>query len=489
MINLVRILLVLFIAIPNEITAHRNLNEKLEIKFNNYSNINKGELFIKSNKNISFYRKLEYNQNMGSLSVDDVILYLFEIEKVLYNFNGTYLGEKFIQMNKTMHSYIAIIGDKLLAKLKNSIDKTSSKFTTILTVNSFKILEENIYRQYYEIEEFIHERCNFTKININNFIEQLNNTSIWVKLNFDLIYNRVLNYHKIIHDTIQEKYRIINDHEIKNDKYNLRSLNVFEDINDFFMKFNDTYNNLTFLFTKLIKNENKTKEEIKFFLEILNFNITEFNFTKFNNTLLNIIKFVNDFQNNPYKILKDNLNKKEDKKYLISSFNFGIDFDIPIVSNLKIKILKFIYLTCGYQYELKFDLEKNKFSAYLGAYIESGVNITAELGVSIPAPVIIGVSFEVGIKGIVGSGKLSLGITFDIYNLVFSYNLCFELRWIKMEFYIRMKMFLRLLFIKFEKSFDLYKSDIERVKNVYPIKSYNESFSKEKNILQILNIQ
>ena len=436
-------------SLPNEIIENRNLNEKQEIKFNNYSNINKGELYLKRNKNISFNRKLEYKQNMGSLSVDDVILYLFEIEKVLYSFNGTYLGKKFKQMNKTMYSYVSIIGDTLLAKLKNSIDKTSSKFLTILTENSYKILEQNIYRQYYEIEEFIHERCNFTKININHFIEQLNNTSIWVKLNFDLIYNGVLNYHKIIHDTIQEKFRIINDDEIKNNKYNLRSLNVIDDVNVFFWKFNDTYKNLTILFTELIKNENKTKEEIKFILDILNFNITEFNFTKFNNTLLNIIKFVNDFQNNPYKILKDNLNKNEEKKYLKSGFRQGLDFDIPIVSNLKIKIFTFTYLTCGYQYELKFDLEKNKFSAYLGSYIESGVNITAELGVAIPAPIIIGVSFEVGIKGIVGSGKLSLGINFDIYNLVFSYNLYFELRWIKMEFYIRMKMFLRLLIYQY----------------------------------------
>ena len=78
--------------------------------------------------------------------LDDVILYLFEIEKILYNFNGTFLGEKFIQMNKIMHSYVSIIGDKLLGKLKNSIDKTSSKFLTILTEDSYKKLEQNIYK-------------------------------------------------------------------------------------------------------------------------------------------------------------------------------------------------------------------------------------------------------------------------------------------------------------------------------------------------------
>ena len=58
-----------------------------------------------------------------------------------------------------------------------------------------------------------------------------------------------------------------------------------------------------------------------------------------------------------------------------------------------------------------------------------------------------------------------------------------------MEFYIRMKMFLHLFFINFEKSFVHYKHDIERVKNIYSILPYNESFSKDKNILQILNIQ
>ena len=324
---------------PNEIIVNRNLNENQEIKFNNYSGINKNELSLKRNKNIHFNRKLEYNYNMGSLSVDDVILYLFKIEKKLYNFNGTYLGAKFKQMNKTMYSYVSIIGDILLEKLRNSIDKTSSKFLTILTDNSYKILEQNIYRQYYEIEEFINEKCNFTLININNFIEQLSNTSIWVKLNFDFIYNRVLNYHKILHDTIQEKYRIINDYEIKNNKYNLRSLNVIDDVNDFFWKFNDTYNNLTTLFTKLTKNENKTKEEIKVILNILNINITEFNFAEFNNSLLNIIHYINDFKNNPYKILKDNLNKKQNKNYVIPGFIFHFSFDFPMLSNLKIDFL------------------------------------------------------------------------------------------------------------------------------------------------------
>jgi hypothetical protein len=349
---------------PNKIIEKRNLNEKQEIKFNNYSNINKAELFLKRNKNISFNRKLEYNRYMGSLSVDDVILYLFVIEKILYNFNGTFLGEKFIQMNKTMHSYVSIIGDKLLGKLKNSIDKTSSKFLTILIEDSYKKLEQNIYSQYYDIEKFIKKKCNFTKININHFIEQLNKIFIWVKLNFDFIYNRVLYYHKILHDTIQEKYIIINDKN-DNSKCSLRSLNATDDVNDFFMKFNDTYNNLTVLFTEITKNENKIKEEIKNILDILNINITEFNFTIFNNNLQNIIKFINEFKNNPYKIIKDDLNKKKDIDCSIPEFNLGYIFDIPIVSNLKIELTIFTYLAYGYQYKLKYDLEENKFSAYL----------------------------------------------------------------------------------------------------------------------------
>ena len=472
----------------NETIENRNLNEKQEIQFNNYSNLNKTELFLNRNKNIRFNRKLEYNHNMGSLSANEVILYLFEIQKILYNFNGTYLGEKFMQMNKTMHSYVSIIGDILLSKLKNSIDKTSSKFLTILTKNSYKVLEQNIYRQYYEIEEFIHERSNFTLININYFIEQLNNTSIWVKLNFDLIYNRVLNYHKILYDSIQEKYRIINDSEVKNNKNYLRSLDVIDDVNNFFWKFNDTYNKLADIFTDLTKNENKTKEDIKFILDILNINITEFNFTEFNNTLLNVIKFINDFKNNPYKVLKDNLNKKDNKNYKILDKEFKFSFDIPIIRHLKIDIYIFTYLQCGYQYQLQFDLEKSKFSAYLGSYIEAGVNVTADLTIAIPDKA-IGISFVVGIKGIVASGKLSLDITFDIFNLIFSFNLNFELRLIKMEFYIKMKIFLHIFFFDWEESFVLFKTDIDVAKIIYPISTYNQSFSKDKNILQILNIQ
>lgn len=121
----------------------------------------------------------------------------------------------------------------------------------------------------------------------------------------------------------------------------------------------------------------------------------------------------------------------------------------------------------------------------MGSYIESTVTIIAGLDVSIPAPIIIGVSFEVGIKGIVGSGILSLGTTFDIYKSFFSYSLQFELRYNKMEFYIRMKMFLRLLFIIWEKSFYLYKVEIVREKKVYPTLSFNASFLKDKNIYYI----
>ena len=58
-----------------------------------------------------------------------------------------------------------------------------------------------------------------------------------------------------------------------------------------------------------------------------------------------------------------------------------------------------------------------------------------------------------------------------------------------MEFYIKMKIFLHFLFINWEKSFLLYKADIDVKKMTYPISTFNQSFSKDKNILQILNIQ
>ena len=48
-----------------------------------------------------------------------------------------------------------------------------------------------------------------------------------------------------------------------------------------------------------------------------------------------------------------------------------------------------------------------------------------------------------------------------------------------------MKMFLRLLFIIWEKSFYLYKVEIVREKKVYPTLSFNASFLKDKNIYYI----
>ena len=469
----------------NEPGETRYLNEKKEIIFNNYSNINRTEILKKKNKNINFKRKLEYNENMGALSNDDVIFYLLEIEKTLYNFNKTYLGNKFKQMKETLNTYIYTINYTLLAKLKNSIDKTSSKFLTLLTENSYKILEKNIYKQYNDIEIFIHEKCNSTKEILNNFIKHFNNTSIWIKLNFDLIYNRVLNYHKVLHDSIQQSYKIINDDEEKKYKHNLRSLNIIDDFNSFFWKYNSTFKFLQEIFSQMMKYDNKTKEQIDSILNFFHINITEFN-----DTLIKAIKFINNFQNNPYKFLKDNLNIKRNKTEEIIGFPLGFSFYIPIIKDLSLDVYTYSYLGYGYNFESKFDLEKQQFSAFLGAYIEATINMTANLRVTIPSDLSpIKISFSIGMKGIIASGKLCLDLTFDFYNLLFRVNIYFEIRLLEFQFFISMKISVHLLFINYEDDFSLYKTDISSKKINFKIWSYENSFSNGKNLLQILNIE
>jgi len=150
------IILVIFCLIDiKSKNSENNANGKRELESNNTKyffnipRINKREVNILKNKKV---RKLNgYDHTMGAITKDDVISFLLDIESTLYNFNKSYLGKEFKNINKASSKYFDKVNNTYLSKLKRNIEMVALKFSTFLTKNNYKILENNIYSQYNNI--------------------------------------------------------------------------------------------------------------------------------------------------------------------------------------------------------------------------------------------------------------------------------------------------------------------------------------------------
>ena len=84
------------------------------------------------------------------------------------------------------------------------------KFSTILTEPTLKNLEKIILKQYYQIESYIHESSNLIQIRINEFLNEVNNTSLYINNLKELINIRIRMQFEMLYQLIQSKYEIIN---------------------------------------------------------------------------------------------------------------------------------------------------------------------------------------------------------------------------------------------------------------------------------------
>ena len=196
-------------------------DDDLNMMFTDYNNnLSMKELKSKINKNINLENKNnEYNSNMGSLSKTDIFYYLQVIQKTLFDLNQTYLQKEYKNLNKTITKYINKINNTYLTKLKRSFEMTLLKFATILTENSFKKMENNVYKQYYQIESYIISSSEITDLIMDRYLNFLNDTSILFEVMDSLTFMKVLGYYDIVHNLIQNQYQEI-------ESFNLRTLNT-----------------------------------------------------------------------------------------------------------------------------------------------------------------------------------------------------------------------------------------------------------------------
>ena len=129
-------------------------------KFRDYSILNLKKEKEMKNKILDFYIKLSENKNyydetMGSVTKDDVIYYLLNIRNTIYELNKTYINKFDINGKLKCDKYIANINGTYKSKLKNSILKSASKFSSILSSESYKKLLDIMLNHYYQLDDYL----------------------------------------------------------------------------------------------------------------------------------------------------------------------------------------------------------------------------------------------------------------------------------------------------------------------------------------------
>ena len=177
-------------------------------------------------------RKLDgYDHTMGSINENDLDNFLLDLKDILINFNKSYLGIEFKNINKNAISFFNKINGTYIQKLHKSIHMTALKFSTILTKDNYNQLELNIYKQYNDIVDYIHNNSNIIENNKDNFINLLNSTSNFIESLFNLCYNKIKQYYEIFQTLIQNKMKQISKQELE--EYNSRKLETREKIKDY----------------------------------------------------------------------------------------------------------------------------------------------------------------------------------------------------------------------------------------------------------------
>jgi hypothetical protein len=112
-------------------------------------------------------------------------------------------------------NFITKVNFTYLIKLERSFEVSLLKFSTVLTEPSYEKLKKNIYKQYYQIENYINEISNYTKNVMDMFSNKLNNTSLFIKIINSQTFFRVLGYYNILANFMQSKIKKLDNFDLK----------------------------------------------------------------------------------------------------------------------------------------------------------------------------------------------------------------------------------------------------------------------------------
>ena len=430
----------------------------------NFPKINKRQVNNLKNKKV---RKLNgYDHTMGAITNDDVISFLLAIESTLYNFNKSYLGKEFKNINKASSKYFDKVNNTYLSKLKRNIEMVALKFSTFLTKNNYKILENNIYSQYNNILSYINSISDSIENQKNYFVNYLNYSSAFLEIIYNLSYNSVYGNYQIFCNQIENKQRYISEKELK--EYLKRKLSKkineeeeddddlegppdfmdekrYEEVKEFFQEvFVDSKIGTQNDIQNAYGNQKNLWEKLDKFLDDLNLDISSS--TKMNSYFF---KYINGTSFG-LSICKKFIDKEFLKKLHVSiSMTLGGYIDLAFVFKPNVD------LGMCLDFGTELDWKKDEYSFYLDLYGMAEVSTTFEIGAYVPSlhnP--IQISLSLGLKGILGAGKVGIKLSFYIGEDKYAFKLYFEFETFSYIFYILIKFEIQLKIISF--SFEFY---------------------------------
>ena len=417
-----------------EIKEVRDLNENDSNNANdNYTD------FINITKNnkrkinyINFKRKLKgYDYTMSSLKKDDMIPYLNDIQNNILKFNKSFIGEEFIDIENYARKFLIKVNDTYLDKLKTTFSMKLYKFSSILTDENLEELKKSLFKQYYQIEQYIHEKSDFITEQVDNFTKIINNTSELLPILSELIYNKAIINYDFLTKSIQNKYAVIDISTFKKSD----ELKNKED--------SECYSGIRNIFLELDKS---LIDDIKnIFSGFFNFNFASKS-TKFSELLGNIFSNIKNIGSKINDIL--NFFDKDFYKFKKTL----VEIPLPILPILSLKIAPYVYLGSGLDKSL---IKDNTIGIGLDLYVRGEIGIDVSFGLDIPegeSP--FKLTAVVGIKGILASGRV--GIKLNLYLIAEQYeiDLYIKLNALSFQFYVLFSISIKVW--KFKFGFEYY---------------------------------
>ena len=426
-----------------------------------------------------------YDETMGAISKEDIIPFLLEIQKTIFEFNKTYINNFDINSKLKSEQFFIKVNGTYKIKLKNSILQSASKFSSILSRESYSQLIDNMLKQYFKIENYLNDMTVHLENDLNKVITILTNSSIFIKYINDISYNKILGYFDILIEMIQDKYELITKNQISNLSNLDDDLDDPEGPNEMDEKiFEQLYKKTQIKNEKIfigfigvnenceIKVEGLLKDIIKNGIKNINFDID-----------------VDDIELSAYLTLYKNKIAKVGFKQEIQKHLLNIQLPIfaiffPSFPYLQMRIIPQLDLSLNFDLGYEINLLKKDYSIEFDVSARADVSLSLEVGFYIPGHGGLEIAISVGLKGTLGSGAIGMKLSLCINEAEYEIELYCKYNALSLSFYILFSIKVKIGFVKF--SFSFYLMNKKLVKGYEGKKSVSTKLKlkKLKNILK-----
>ena len=448
----------------NAIYKKRKLSQNKVRRYNN----------LKINKNI-YLNGLNYNEEMGALSKDDIIYVLIETKNAINQINRTLQTNFDTKIKSKLEKYLIKMNGTYLTKLKKTVSMSALKFSKFLTKDTYKILESKMLNHYYILENYIFNFSNYLMNYTYDLIESIKSSSDYLQDINDFTYDKILGMHDLFINLIENKYSRISYEELESyNKYiQKRRLKKKNNITDFDYTLRDDFIDLF----KEMKEENyKIVGDIfgvSFQVKLKIFDKVKYNFIKAGKEKIDgddedeeeydlNLGITLTLKNFKFKEFGIGLNIE--KCYTILELKIPITIYLISFPYLQFRIVPSIDINACVQIGLEANIEKNDYemNLILDCYLNAIASVSLEIGLYYP-PFSTGfeMSFSIGIKGILGSGKVGVKDFSNLFNPNKSKTIeYYEYQAIQVYFYILFKIDINYKFFQFSFQFYLLKENI-----------------------------